>query len=213
MEEKRYTIGRKAPCDIIVSEPSVSSRHAVITLISSSVLLLEDLDSTNGTYVDNRQIKRKLILDKHKIRIGNANLDISRFFQSSKTPTGRNVAIVNSATNSNAIDEKVIEEFQKLEQVYDMYQEATRKLQHGTLGKRTAMRAALALIPFVGNALGILASSSIKTEEKRFALNEEFKLNYICPNCYRFLGNQPWKLLVRQKKCMYCKVTWVKDTD
>ncbi len=50
-----YTIGRSQECDLIVSSGYPSRKHAKITVDGDS-LVLEDLGSTNGTFVNKRQI-------------------------------------------------------------------------------------------------------------------------------------------------------------
>jgi len=51
-----YVVGRDPSCDIvIVGAPMVSSKHARLTVASDGVrLLIEDLGSTNGTFLNNR---------------------------------------------------------------------------------------------------------------------------------------------------------------
>ncbi|PKN56039.1 MAG: GGDEF domain-containing protein [Deltaproteobacteria bacterium HGW-Deltaproteobacteria-14] len=52
----RWIIGRSLECDIIVTAGSVSRQHAAIT-VNAGVVTLEDLDSTNGTYVNDAAIR------------------------------------------------------------------------------------------------------------------------------------------------------------
>ena len=50
-----YTLGREAGNDIIINDPQVSRHHARLTLQGGSYAL-EDLGSTNGTFVNGRRI-------------------------------------------------------------------------------------------------------------------------------------------------------------
>jgi serine/threonine-protein kinase len=61
-------VGRDRTCSIVLSHPAVSRRHARITL-SGSQVLLEDLKSANGTYVNNTRVERA------KLKVG----DVVRF--------------------------------------------------------------------------------------------------------------------------------------
>ncbi|MDD2498783.1 MAG: FHA domain-containing protein [Desulfitobacteriaceae bacterium] len=55
------TIGRSARNDIILRDPYISGEHARISHIDGSYFL-EDLDSTNGTFVNGEKINKPLIL-------------------------------------------------------------------------------------------------------------------------------------------------------
>jgi eukaryotic-like serine/threonine-protein kinase len=61
-------VGRDRTCSIVLSHPAVSRRHAKITL-SGTAWVLEDLQSANGTYVNNTRV------DKVKLKVG----DVVRF--------------------------------------------------------------------------------------------------------------------------------------
>jgi hypothetical protein len=54
-------IGRKAPADIVLSHKSISREHCMIGLANDE-LLVTDLNSTNGTYIDDVRINRATIL-------------------------------------------------------------------------------------------------------------------------------------------------------
>ena len=51
------TIGRSSSCNIILNSPAVSSVHAELLILNNGDVLLIDKNSTNGTYVMNKQIK------------------------------------------------------------------------------------------------------------------------------------------------------------
>ena len=50
-------LGRDLDCDVVVDRPDVSARHARIYRAGRSVLI-EDLGSSNGTFIDGREIRR-----------------------------------------------------------------------------------------------------------------------------------------------------------
>lgn len=54
-------LGRSAPADIVLSHKSISREHCLIGLASDE-LLVTDLNSTNGTYIDETRIRRAAIL-------------------------------------------------------------------------------------------------------------------------------------------------------
>lgn len=66
------TIGRKRDNSIVLMDQHVSGYHARI-LVRSNGLFLEDLNSTNGTFVNDNKIKGKAKLsNKDRIKIGTA---------------------------------------------------------------------------------------------------------------------------------------------
>lgn len=68
-------VGRTPPSDLIVPGASVSRAHCVIELAADQ-LRVTDLNSTNGTYIDNKRIDRSAILEVGSIlRIGNASFE------------------------------------------------------------------------------------------------------------------------------------------
>jgi hypothetical protein len=79
--QKRYVvspiglkIGRTAPADIIIPDPGVSRLHCKVDLAGDK-LLITDLNSTNGTYVQDKRIEREALLDVGQVlRVGNVSL-------------------------------------------------------------------------------------------------------------------------------------------
>jgi pSer/pThr/pTyr-binding forkhead associated (FHA) protein len=54
-------IGRTAPADLVISHKSVSREHCIVGLANDE-LLVTDLNSTNGTFVDDVRIHNATIL-------------------------------------------------------------------------------------------------------------------------------------------------------
>lgn len=73
LDKERLTIGRRPDNDIQVDNLAVSGQHAaVITILNDS--FLEDLDSTNGTYVNGKLIKKHALRDGDVVNIGKHEL-------------------------------------------------------------------------------------------------------------------------------------------
>ena len=69
LDKERLSIGRKANNDIPIDSLAVSGKHAlVITILDDS--FLEDLGSTNGSYVNGKLIKKHALKDGDVIAIG-----------------------------------------------------------------------------------------------------------------------------------------------
>lgn len=69
LDKERVSIGRHADNDICLNDKAVSGHHAVIiTILSDS--FLEDLDSTNGTMVNGKQIAKHPLASGDMVTIG-----------------------------------------------------------------------------------------------------------------------------------------------
>ncbi len=73
MSKERYTVGRLPDNDIRIDNPAVSGHHAlVINILNDS--FLEDLNSTNGTYVNGKIIKKHALQGGDTITVGHHSL-------------------------------------------------------------------------------------------------------------------------------------------
>ena len=69
--EAGLTIGREGT-DIVLPDPEVSRKHAVMRVLESGGAAVEDLGSTNGTYVNDERIAELTTIDVGDIvRFGN----------------------------------------------------------------------------------------------------------------------------------------------
>jgi len=64
-----FTIGRKSDNDLAIEDPAVSAHHAQITKIHA-VYFIENLKSTNGTFVNDKRIDRHQLRDTDVVTIG-----------------------------------------------------------------------------------------------------------------------------------------------
>ena len=73
MNKERYTIGRLPDNDIRIDNPAVSGHHSlIINILNDS--FLEDLNSTNGTYVNGKLIKKHALQHGDVITAGHHQL-------------------------------------------------------------------------------------------------------------------------------------------
>lgn len=64
------TIGRKEDNQLILQDQHVSGHHAILSVIND-VLYIEDLNSTNGTLVNNKKIRGKVkLFSRDEVSIG-----------------------------------------------------------------------------------------------------------------------------------------------
>ena len=76
MSKERYTIGRLPDNDVRIDNPAVSGHHSlIINILNDS--FLEDLNSTNGTYVNGKLIKKHALQHGDVITVGHHQLRFS----------------------------------------------------------------------------------------------------------------------------------------
>lgn len=77
LDKGNAVIGRSKECDIRVSDPNVSRRHAEIRQDGATFWIV-DLDSTNGVSVNGRAVKRAKLDHEDRITLGSTELVFRR---------------------------------------------------------------------------------------------------------------------------------------
>lgn len=209
-------IGKNGENHFVVDNPSVSRSHARLISDGSQKWTLEDLNSTNGTYVNDVQILKKNINPSDRIKFGNSNVYTLR-------------DILHASDDYCA-------EFEKLQGTYKTYIEEKVKIQSsnqlktrlfqslpfaipgiigvtvGFLGKGSPEIFGISLLitilaPATGIYLGAKQASKIPVQLQ--AIADQFKIDYVCPKCGSFLGEIPWESLANKKQCPACKAKWI----
>lgn len=213
-------IGKADDNDFVVNDAHVSRYHACLSRDKDGTWMLEDVGSTNGTFVNDTQIVKKRVTPTDTIRLG----DTYRI----------NFSEVLKFNNDYS------DEFAALKNIYNDYIQAKVKIQSsnqfktrlfqslpfalpgivgviiGFLGKGSPELFGLSLFiticaPTVGIYLGAKQSAKIPQQLQEIA--NEFKIRYVCPKCGTFLGEIPWESLKNKKQCPVssCKAKWVKE--
>ena len=65
----KTTLGRRPYNDIVIDNLAVSGEHAVLQMLGADVFI-EDLNSTNGTYINGKAIKKQLLVHNDTVEIG-----------------------------------------------------------------------------------------------------------------------------------------------
>jgi len=210
-------VGKANDNDFIVDDPHVSRHHVQLVQEENGSLLLEDLGSTNGTFVNGSQIQKKRIDFSDEIKLGDDYI----------LPL---VEVLKCANDYR-------EEFAALKVIYDNYIQSKVKIQSsnqfkvrifqsmpfaipgiigviiGFLGKGSPQLFMLSLgivicAPAIGIYLG--AKQSAKIPQQLQDIANQFKIDYVCPKCGSFLGEIPWESLKNKKQCpvQSCKAKW-----
>jgi pSer/pThr/pTyr-binding forkhead associated (FHA) protein len=112
LTKERTTLGRRPYNDIVIDNLAVSGEHAVIQLAGSDVVI-EDLNSTNGTYVNGKAVKKQPLqsgdsieIGKYKIKfVGDAaenNFDKTMVYKAPQAPA-RAAPVASAAPSSTAM--------------------------------------------------------------------------------------------------------------
>ncbi len=67
--KEKTTLGRRPYNDIVIDNLAVSGEHSVLQMVGADVFI-EDLNSTNGTYINGKSIKRQLLVHNDTIEVG-----------------------------------------------------------------------------------------------------------------------------------------------
>lgn len=216
----KIRIGKAEDNDFVVDDPHVSRHHACLMRDEHGCWFLEDLGSTNGTFVGGVQILKKKITPTDKIVLG----------------TGYVLDLQDAIRSRNDYSE----EFEALRDIYDNYVREKVKIQSSNQFKtRLFQSLPFALIGVVGVVVGFLgkgspellavslfvaicaptigiymgAKQASKTPQQLQDLANRFKIEYVCPKCGTFLGEIPWESLKNRKQCPVssCRAKWTAE--
>ena len=74
LDNKETFLGRSQGCEIILGDTGISRQHAKLTLLGDSEILLQDLGSTNGTFVDEDRVTSLVLSDGDRFQLGGTSL-------------------------------------------------------------------------------------------------------------------------------------------
>lgn len=106
-------IGRKPPCDIILNDAGVSAEHAVVNTVGIKSTI-QDLDSTNGTFIENKRIKQHQLKHGETIIVGEHTL-IYRDDVNLETPASRKSSAPPGAPTASQANTTVLVSFAQLQ--------------------------------------------------------------------------------------------------
>jgi pSer/pThr/pTyr-binding forkhead associated (FHA) protein len=85
LTKEKTTLGRRPYNDIVIDNLAVSGEHAVLQRVGDAVFI-EDLNSTNGTYINGRAIRRQQLAHSDSVEIGKYKLRYLAHDQSAPEP-------------------------------------------------------------------------------------------------------------------------------
>jgi pSer/pThr/pTyr-binding forkhead associated (FHA) protein len=70
------TVGRTSHADFILEAPLVSRLHCRLTADDSDQLVVEDLESTNGTHVNGERVTRAVLRTGDTLTVGRVSFNV-----------------------------------------------------------------------------------------------------------------------------------------
>ncbi|NLG35583.1 MAG: FHA domain-containing protein [Lentisphaerae bacterium] len=101
IEQGEITIGRKADNTILLDHPTISSHHCRI-LHNGDSCVLQDLDSTNGTRINSRDVQESALHHKDLIQLGSIEFlfDAPELASASARYTDADAEVANGAMSA-----------------------------------------------------------------------------------------------------------------
>ncbi len=69
-------VGRDSSCQVSIDHPSISRQHCQFSLNGEGTLVVKDLESTNGIYVDDKRVKHAALMPGQVLQIGALQLHV-----------------------------------------------------------------------------------------------------------------------------------------
>lgn len=96
LTKRRMTIGRHPHNDIVIAHRAVSGQHAAITVMAGTIEV-EDLASTNGTFVNGLRIARHMLADRDVITVARHTIS----YMAGSLPAAATAALVEIMNGPN----------------------------------------------------------------------------------------------------------------
>lgn len=224
-------VGRRGEQSFSITDRAVSGKHLKLITMPDGNVQVEDLGSTNGTFIDGVRIIKKVVPRSTVVRMGSSYT----FRVSDVIPEVVKKGPDSPEPPNDEYDAEILRKFKELESVWNKYQADKIALQ-----KSNAAKGFLRMLPmfvlggvgylvscipelvdfrmaitFAGLGLGVIITwvsyqSATSLPEQMEKLNQQFQIDYVCPKCKQFLGFTPFEGLKNRKQCAACKSKWVR---
>lgn len=77
LSQGKVTIGRSRENTLVLSDGSVSAHHAIITTLFNASFI-DDLGSTNGTFVNGKRIMKHTLHDGDTVTVGEQHIKVCK---------------------------------------------------------------------------------------------------------------------------------------
>lgn len=220
-------IGRADSADIQIKNKSVSARHASIRMLNPYVFEIQDLGSTNGTFVDGTRIPQhvaEVYSTNATIRLGQSvPFDLEQHVQGVKRvkkeapkPVAADAkAVPKPRVPSSTPTPQELESFHELELVWNEYHQRVHAVQSGAMkyqvvGSAAGVALSMAGLSGFGLAAGQMLGRYLSNRHTNkikpdLSFENTFLVSYACPRCSESFQKKPW---VTIRECGKCKVKY-----
>lgn len=220
-------VGRKGNQAFTITDMSVSGKHLKLTTLPDGNVEVEDLGSSNGTFIDGVRIIKKVVSRNTTIQLGSKyTFKVSDVFP--EAPKVSTLQQSNAPAQPKPVPEYSIKH---LRLVWDEYEETIANIREKSqqMGKKRMIPMMLGsfsglISAFVGPGAFVTIPIAVvsfifmfKAYNEKDTSHEDTKAakdtlikDYICPNpeCHRSLPHQDYSLLSQNTNCPYCKCKW-----
>ena len=125
IEKDTIAIGRRTDNDICLDNLAISGHHTQITTVLNDSFI-EDLNSTNGTFVNSKFVKKHALKDGDVIDVGNHRIKyINHLATSSANSEFENTVVMKPNTNQRDIDDSISDLVDEIDAIADAKMESS----------------------------------------------------------------------------------------
>jgi hypothetical protein len=211
----KLTLGRAVGSDIQITDPSVSSAHAFVSLRTDNELDIEDRSSTNGTYKNGVPVSTCRIGPRDSVAFGRYVMQGVELIDK-----------VRKKTKGETLD--YTDEFRQIERLFRQYETEEKRIDGQRVQNRVfvTMATAIIVIPVffilpdnyrvmvsvLFTIGGLLFTQLIpdKSQQKKSLLKLDYNRKLVCPKCKTALISGTIEYWRRRRSCASCNAIWVK---
>ena len=191
---------------------SVSRKHCHVSMDDDAKMLIEDITENNFLYVNGADCKRKggvSISDTIELGPDKYRLDLEGILKALSSQQTYDISTLKGIYETYQKDREALQvsqgRFNALSALPGILSMTSIGLAVFIENARIVMIAVAALFALVFALIRYRNASKIPKRIRK--LEEDFREHYVCPNpaCGHFLGGTPYKELLKNRSCPYCK--------
>lgn len=86
--KRSLLLGRSAECDVVLTHPEISGRHAILTIHADGSVEIQDVGSKNGVLVNGQRVLTSKLKPGDVVMLGSYSLDWEEILRNPPPPAG-----------------------------------------------------------------------------------------------------------------------------